>query len=101
MSTPLHQPNRFVHAHTHTHSVVDPIAAASWTIGALLAEWAPDVFVKGSQGVDTLDTKEEGVSVAVRIQGLSIPMSSTLLPLWEKLSHPDHFLYILVATTKQ
>ena len=36
----------------------------------------------------------------VLIQGIKVPLESTVLDLWRTLSHPDRFLYILVISNR-
>ena len=68
--------------------------AESQTVGSLLVDWAPRWFhlVDGVVQAKSEDT-------CWTIQGLSLPMSAPLMQLWQRLSHPDHFLYIVVRTS--
>lgn len=63
------------------------------SLGKVLADWAPSLFQ--NTGDDTEATKP---GTQWSIQGLQIPLSAVLNDLWLSLSHPDHFLYVVVTS---
>eukprot|EP00545_Synedropsis_sp_CCMP1620_P001032 CAMPEP_0119011606 /NCGR_PEP_ID=MMETSP1176-20130426/5783_1 /TAXON_ID=265551 /ORGANISM="Synedropsis recta cf, Strain CCMP1620" /LENGTH=310 /DNA_ID=CAMNT_0006964461 /DNA_START=27 /DNA_END=956 /DNA_ORIENTATION=+ len=60
-------------------------------LGGLLADWAPSLFQNTENGPEVASTVTQW-----SIQGLQIPLSAVLKDLWQSLSHPDHFLYVVV-----
>ena len=70
------------------------------TLGALLVAWAPTVFANVPRENDNATTTSTTVTQWT-IQGIrNIPLSTNLADLWYALCHPDHFLYIIVTTSK-
>ena len=64
------------------------------TLGDVLAEWLP-----GHYTVDPSSCCAVSISSSCYfIQGVVPSLESSLLDLWRALSHPDHFLYIIVVT---
>jgi autophagy-related protein 5 len=102
-----------------------PCRDVTMSLGALLAEWLPEHFVttdgtvvetEVSQAEDEND--EEGAEksdstiatipkvachakdtvVCWRVGGIQPSLECSVLDLWQTLSHPDHFLYLVVLT---
>ncbi|KAI2501667.1 hypothetical protein MHU86_12791 [Fragilaria crotonensis] len=70
------------------------------TLGDLLVTWAPLLFTNDSES-DKASTATTTTLAQWTIQGIqNIPLSTTLADLWYALCHPDHFLYIIVTTSK-
>jgi hypothetical protein len=103
-----------------------PCRDVTMSLGALLSEWLPEHFVTTSKVVvseageaeDENENDEEGaddksVSIATipkgvchaketvvcwRVGGIQPSLECSVLDLWQTLSHPDHFLYLVVLT---
>lgn len=63
------------------------------SLGALLVDWAPSLFQATETGVEAATPE-----IQWSIQGLRIPLSAVMKDLWKSLSHPDHFLYVIVTS---
>jgi autophagy-related protein 5 len=71
------------------------------SLGALLNQWIPQYFVEkeeGEAGETTTTIQPKYSSIQWRVSGIVPPLSISVLDLWRSLSHPDHFLYIIVVT---
>jgi len=66
------------------------------TLGDVLAGCLPDYFVVDPSTGCTTEVSDS--SLYYCIQGVQPSMECALVDLWRALSHPDHFLYILVVT---
>ncbi len=63
------------------------------TLGDVLVSCLPDLFmVEDDGGIDCNN------NVHYSIQGVQPSLSTTIVDLWRSLCHPDHFLYVIVAT---
>ena len=60
------------------------------TIDEVLLEWLPHLFESKGKIIQP--------RCKVFVQGIKVPLDSTVLDLWRGLSHPDRFLYIIVIT---
>jgi autophagy-related protein 5 len=84
------------------------------TLGELFLRWLPDHFFV-STSKDTDDAKEAGDGVTNdnkphqsispndtvqwwKVSGVQPPLDASVLDLWKCVSHPDHFLYLIVLT---
>jgi Autophagy protein Apg5 len=65
------------------------------TLGALLCQWAPQLFERKDESSASLCVPKND-SISWRIAGVTPPMTSNLLDLWKTLSQPDNFLYICI-----
>lgn len=67
------------------------------TLGDLLSDWLPDHYA-----IDPITNCAASISaelaVQYSIQGVQPSMKCAMVDLWRALSHPDHFLYIIVVT---
>jgi autophagy-related protein 5 len=63
------------------------------SLGTLLVAWAPSLFQNTETGVEPATPE-----IQWSIQGLRIPLSAIMKDLWKSLSHPDHFLYLVVTS---
>lgn len=101
-----------------------PCRDVTMSLGALLAEWLPEHFfttgvvVEEEVGEEEGENDEEGadtesVTIATipkvvchakdtvvcwRVGGIQPSLECSVLDLWQTLSHPDHFLYLVVLT---
>jgi len=66
------------------------------TLGDVLAGCLPDYFVVDPTTGCTTEVSHS--SLYYCIQGVQPSMECALVDLWRALSHPDHFLYIIVVT---
>ena len=67
------------------------------TINEVLSEWLPHLFEnKKDAGNGELIQPR----CKVLVQGIKVPLKSTVLDLWRALSHPDRFLYIIVISNR-
>jgi hypothetical protein len=60
------------------------------TLGDVLVSCLPDLF--------TVDNVLDSDNTHYSIQGVQPSLSTTIVDLWRSLCHPDHFLYVTVAT---
>lgn len=65
------------------------------TLGMLLQEWLPDLFLISTDGHGIVPTD---AVYSWRVQGIQPTLSISLTEMWEELCHPDHFCYITVIT---
>jgi len=65
------------------------------TLGDVLVSCLPDLFMVDDDdgGTDYCNN-----DVHYSIQGVQPSLSTTIVDLWRSLCHPDHFLYVIVAT---
>jgi hypothetical protein len=99
-----------------------PCRDVTMSLGALLAEWLPDFFTTTTvvekevgkaeneneeQGADKSDStatipkvvcQARDTVVCWRVGGIQPSLECSVLDLWQTLSHPDHFLYLVVLT---
>jgi autophagy-related protein 5 len=102
-----------------------PCRDVTMSLGALLAEWLPEHFVttggavvekevdKAENDNDEDSSDNKSVSIATipkvichakdtvvcwRVGGIQPSLECSILDLWQTLSHPDHFLYLVVLT---
>ena len=66
-----------------------PFAGEQHTLGDLLHEFVPEVFVGGSAVIDN--------EWRVVIQGIEPPLETPIHWISEHFSHPDNFVYIVVV----
>jgi hypothetical protein len=64
------------------------------TLGTLLFEWAPDLF----QCQDDNSICPKSSATRLIVQGVETSLSLSVVELCEALTHPDHFLYVIVTT---
>lgn len=71
------------------------------TLGKILIEACPSLFQQSEEEKEAEAITVTSKATTWTIQGISeIPLSTPLLLLWQTLCHPDHFLYILVRSSK-
>jgi hypothetical protein len=103
-----------------------PCRDVTMSLGALLAEWLPEHFFvttadgavveqevgkagdendkKGADKSDSMATIPKGIChtkatvVCWKVGGIQPSLECSVLDLWQTLSHPDHFLYLVVLT---
>lgn len=74
------------------------------TLGDVLANWLPnhyEPFTTHKSVVPVSNDDDEPSSLYFCIHGIQPSMECAMVDLWRALSHPDHFLYIIVVTKKQ
>lgn len=77
-----------------------PCRDASISLGFLLADWLPEHFEKQETDGDEPSTAvtAKSTSVCWRVAGIQPSLDHSVLDLWKTLSHPDHFLYLVVLS---
>ena len=60
------------------------------TLGDVLVSCLPDLF--------KVDDDAPDCNAHYSIQGVQPSLTTTIVDLWRSLCHPDHFLYVIVAT---
>jgi autophagy-related protein 5 len=65
------------------------------SLGGLFVEWLPNRFRITDVAKQTVAPVSE--RLAWRIAGLVPPLETLVIDLWQSLSHPDNFLYIVVV----
>lgn len=74
------------------------------TVGDILHEWLPYLFTSNADtnnnngNDDGDDNNIDSPKCYWSVQGIQVPLATSISDLWKSLCHPDRFLYIIIVT---